>query len=109
MDENEYNIEEISDSENKLQIVFSGNLTIDNAGKLHTYFQNHCIEPKNLNLNFDNVESLDLSILQIITALLIKRNSSEKKTKTKLSSNSDLNELLHKSGMLGLIERLQKP
>lgn len=108
MDENEYNIEKISDSENKLQIVFSGILNIDNSSKIHTYFQDHCIEPKELTLTFENVESLDLSIIQIITALLLKRNGSEKHTTTKFNSNSSLSELLLKSGMLGMIERLQK-
>ena len=107
MDENEFNIEEVTSSEDILQLMFSGNLNINNANKIHTYFQNNCIEPQELILNFENAESLDLSIIQIISALLMKRKGTEKQTETNFNSDSAISELLLKSGMLDLIERLQ--
>jgi len=108
MDENEYNIEEISQTEGSFQLEFSGNLNINNASKIHSYLESKCIEPNELVLSFDNIESIDLSIIQLITALLLKRKSTEKQTVTKFNTDSPNSELLLKSGMMDLIERLQK-
>ena len=108
MDENDFKIEEISQSESSLQLVFSGNLNINNASKIHSYFESKCLEPNELMLSFDNIESIDLSIIQLITTLLIKRKSAEKHTVSKFNPDSSSGELLQKSGMTDLIERLQK-
>ncbi len=108
MEENEYNIVETSLSENKFQVLFSGNLSIDNAQKIQSYFQNKCLLPQDLVLVYENIDSMDVSVIQIITALILKRNSADKYTLNKFNLDSSLNELLNKSGALGLIEGIQK-
>ena len=90
------------------EVVISGNLTLDNADSLHSHFTNNCIKPDVLVLTIEKVESIDISTIQLITALLSNRKLNKKKTETRLNLDSTTNDLLLNTGVIYLIESITK-
>ncbi len=95
---------DFKENKDKLEIDFSGQLTIANISKITERVKSNLKNPSNVLINVDNVDNLDISFIQLLHAI---KNSGKKKgfeVQVSISVSDDISSLLSHAGFLNYLK-----
>jgi len=90
---------EINQTANQLTIVFEGNLDLKNINNIKDELISVYSSNNNLLLKITNVQTIDLSFIQLLISLKKELLTSKKECSIELNLNDELNNLLSNSGI----------
>ncbi len=93
-----FNIQ-ITENKNTTEIILSGNLNVSNSEAIHKKIQNLMKKPKNLRINISDVESIDLSMVQVLYSAQKSLLHEGKELTVKPNLPFDLSLLMEKTGL----------
>ena len=101
-----YNIK-YNNKKGALNIVFSGQLTINNIDKIAESLKSNIKKIKSVNITTENVENIDLTFVQILYSIMKNGKNNGFEVYTSINVPDDLKLLLTNAGFSGVISNIK--
>lgn len=90
---------EITQADGKKQLKFGGDLVINHAEKMAAEVREALPEPTDVSVTVDNPGNIDMTFIQLVTAIRHQAEAAGKKFEISSSLKDDLKELVVKAGL----------